>query len=251
MTKYPATLEWSAAKNLGYGFDLDNLKGGSGFYEVDTPTNGPSTGVYMVQVMKSGVDGKVVQKAWNKATAVETMRAFSGSAWSSWGNYTGTAGAVGTGVTALETGSDAMHQTVLTVASTFPAIAGGANLAVGKLVYTFPAGDIVVHAAQFSMALNGAAAIQADTPVVGLGTTIAVGAVALLNGTAGFHDIIAETAVADCNGTAEVAVDTVLFNIAAAAAHTVHFNAADGWAAGGDAALDIAGTIRLTWSKVS
>jgi len=248
MSKYPATLEWQAVKNLGYAFDLDNLKGGSGFYEVDTPTNGPGAGVYMIQVMKSGVDGLVVHKAWNKANGAESTRVFNGAAWATWN---GSFGAVGTGVTAAETGSDAMHQTVLTVASVLPAIAGGANLAVGKLVYTFPAGDIVVHAAQFSMAINGAAAIQADTPVFGLGTVIAVGAVALLNGTGTFHDIIAETAAADCNGTAEVAVDTVLFNIAAAAAHTVHFNAADGWAAGGDATPDIAGTIRLTWSKVS
>lgn len=85
MTKYPATLEWSAAKNLGVGFDLDNLKGGSGFYEVDTPTNGPGTGVWFVTVQKSGIDGKVVHQAVKKDAPEKVhLRTFSGSAWTGW-----------------------------------------------------------------------------------------------------------------------------------------------------------------------
>lgn len=85
MTKYPQNLVWSAAKNLGVAFDLDNLKGGSGFYESDTPTNGPGTGVWFVTVIKSGVDGQVVQNAVKKGSpGIAYSRSFSGSAWAAW-----------------------------------------------------------------------------------------------------------------------------------------------------------------------
>src|SRR3990167_10807567 len=50
------------------------------------------------------------------------------------------AGAANAGTTAVEYGDSRLHQSVLTVNTTLPAIAGGAALAVGKLLYTFPAG---------------------------------------------------------------------------------------------------------------
>lgn len=85
MTKYPATFTWQNAKNLGVGFDLNNLKGGSGFYEVDTPTNGPGTGVWFVTVQKSGVDGKVYHRAAAKSNAdFAYERVFDGSSWGTW-----------------------------------------------------------------------------------------------------------------------------------------------------------------------
>lgn len=159
----------------------------------------------------------------------------------------GVVGSPGSGVTAQEYGDKYVHTTVLTVQSVFPAIAGGASLAVGKLVYTLPAGACVVKASRLRVAINGAAAIQADTPDIGLGTTIASGAVAVLGGTAAFENILTGQTMTDCDGTeTDAAVATELV-IASGGAHTVYLNVADGWAAGGDAAADVNAKIVLNW----
>lgn len=85
MTKYPATMTWRNASYLPVGFDLNNLVGGSGFFEVDTPTNGPGTGVWFVTAVKSAVDGKMMHSAVKKdAPDKAYLRTYSGSAWSSW-----------------------------------------------------------------------------------------------------------------------------------------------------------------------
>ncbi|GAG10106.1 unnamed protein product, partial [marine sediment metagenome] len=47
-------------------------------------------------------------------------------------------GTPGVGVTAVEEGQGSFHKTILTVDGILPAIAGGANLAAGLLVYTLP-----------------------------------------------------------------------------------------------------------------
>jgi len=161
-----------------------------------------------------------------------------------------TSGTVNTGTTAVETGAQSFHKTVLTVSSTLPAIAGGASLSVGKLLYTFPAGAIVVHCARMSMAITQSQGnINADTPDGGLGTTIAAGANALLSDTSGAENILTGQTFNNCTGTVELktVADQVLV-IEAAGDHTVYFNVADGWAASGDAAAAIAGTVVLEWS---
>jgi hypothetical protein len=158
-------------------------------------------------------------------------------------------GTANAGTTAVEYGDGHHHTTVLTVNTTLPAIAGGANLAVGKLLYTFPAGALVVKSAYMSLAITQTQGnITADTPDGGLGTTIASGVVALLGGTPAFENILTGQTFNDCNGTAEVktVADQVLV-IEAGAAHTVHFNVADGWAASGDAAAVLAGTVVIEW----
>ena len=100
-------------------------------------------------------------------------------------------GTAATGVTAVEYGDGVHHKTVLTVSSTLPAIAGGAALAVGKLLYTLPAGAHAVKVSYMSMALTAADGnIDADTPDVGVGTVIGSGAVAVLGGTATFENLI-------------------------------------------------------------
>jgi len=165
------------------------------------------------------------------------------------------AGTPNTGITSVEEVIGSWHKTTITVpiATVLPAIAGGADLAVGKLLYTFPAGVIVVKSAHMSMALDELDGnITADTPDVGIGTVIATGAVSVLGGTGTFEDIITGRAAADCNGTATVGAAMPTGGvgglvIAAADAHTVHFNAADGWAASGEAACPIVGTVVLEW----
>jgi hypothetical protein len=165
---------------------------------------------------------------------------------------TGNVGTANTGSTAVEYGDGYNHTTVLTVSTTLPAIAGGANLAVGKLLYTFPAGAIIVESAYMSLGITQSQGnIDADTPDGGLGTVIASGAVATLNGTATFENIITGQTFNNCTGTAEVktAIPTanVPFVIESGDAHTIHFNVADGWATSGDAAAGLAGTVVLNW----
>lgn len=165
-------------------------------------------------------------------------------------------GTANAGSTAVEYGDGTHHRTVLTVDTTLPAIAGGAALAVGKLLYTFPAGAIIVESAYMSLAIQQTEGnITADTPDGGLGTVIGAGAVATLDGTGTFEDIITGQTFNDCDGTVEVktAIPTagVPLAIEAGAAHTVHFNVADTWAASGDAAAGLAGTVVLNWRFVA
>ena len=162
----------------------------------------------------------------------------------------GTNGAYGT---VEEYGDGNYHKTVLTLAGAFGAIAGGANLGVGRLVYTFPAGVIrILTATMNGLALQQTQGnVTADTPELGLGTVIASGAVAVLSGTATFEDILTGQVMGDCDGTAKLAAVGNTLTILAAAAHTVHLNVADGWAASGDAALGFAGEVVITWEFLS
>ena len=161
------------------------------------------------------------------------------------GNVAGTAAP---GVIAEEFGTKYARTTVLTFDRlALPAIAGGASLGVGKLLYTLPAGACVIDSARLRVAVEGVAAIQADTPDVGLGTVIASGAVAVLGGTATFENILTGQTMTDCDGTyTDAAVATQLV-IAAAGAHTIYLNIADGWASGGDPSADATGKVVIHW----
>lgn len=162
-------------------------------------------------------------------------------------------GAAETGITATEYGDDYQHTTVLTLDTVLPAIAGGADLGVGVLLYTLPAGAMVIDKAYMSVAITQTEDnITADTPEVGLGTVIASGAVAVLSGTATFENILTGQVAADCDGTASVktVADQILV-IESDSAHTIHLNVADGWAASGDVGALLTGTVVLHWQKMS
>lgn len=164
------------------------------------------------------------------------------------------AGVAETGSEATEYGSAYVHTTVLDVDTVLPAIAGGADLAVGKLLYTFPAGEIWIDMAWMNLALQQTEDnVTADTPDGGLGTTIASGAVAVLGGTAAFENIITGQTFNDVDGTAEVfgSVPTagapLRITSSGGLNHTVYFNVADGWAASGDAGVELTGQVVLHW----
>lgn len=162
-------------------------------------------------------------------------------------------GTAAAGSAAVEIGDGNHHTTILTVSTTLPAIAGGADLGVGKLLYTLPAGAVIVNSAKMNLAITQSEGhINADTPDGGLGTTIASGVVATLDGTAAFENILTGQTFNDCNGTAEVktAIPTAAIPliIESGGDHTVYFNVADGWAASGDAAAALAGTVVLDWT---
>jgi len=157
-------------------------------------------------------------------------------------------GTPSTGVTANEYGDGSYHRTVLTVDTVLPAIAGGANLAVGKLLYTLPAGPAVIRSAYMALAITQTTGnITADTPDGGLGMVIASGVVAVLGGTATFENVITGQTFNDCNGTVEAFAAIADLIIQAADAHTIHFNVADGWAASGDTGAKLTGTVVIDW----
>jgi len=154
--------------------------------------------------------------------------------------------------TVVEEGNGSFHKTTITLDGAFGAIAaGGAALAIGRLIYTFPAGVIRVS----TVAMNSVALTQteghitADTPELGVGSTIGTGTNAALTGTT--DDMLIGVAVTDCGGTAELRVAISDFTVLAAAAHTVHLNVADTWDTGGDLALGFAGDVVITWEFLS
>lgn len=165
---------------------------------------------------------------------------------------TSNVGTAQTGVTAVEYSGDSQyHKTVLTLATVLPAIAGGAALGVGKKVYVFPAGAIQILSAQINVGITQSEGhINADTPKVGLGSIVAAGVVSVLSGTAAFQDILTGQSAANCTGTATLKTlgpTTPPYIQEAAGSHDVFFNAAATWAASGDAAAILAGTITLNW----
>lgn len=158
-------------------------------------------------------------------------------------------GAVSDYATALEYGDGSFHKTRLSLTGALPTIAGGAALAVGRLIYTLPAGVIRIVSAYFDgVAITQSDGnIDADTPDVGIGTTIASGAVAVLSGNAAFENVLTGQTFTDCDGTAELVGAASTLIIDAADDHTLYLNVADTWAASGDAAATISGDVVITW----
>ena len=172
------------------------------------------------------------------------------------GIYPAVVGAPGANVTAVEYGDSKQHVTVLTIANLDYTIAGAANEAVGKLIYTFPAGAHLHEVTYMDVALQGGGTVDADTPRIALGSVIGTGAVAVLNGTATFMDYITEQTASDCSGTATVAMAGATAGIltgislnAAADTKTVHLNIADGWA--GADTVTATGTVVIKWATIA
>ncbi len=168
----------------------------------------------------------------------------------------GTGGTAGTDVTAVEYGDAAMHSTVLTFSSlVIGAVGDSSNIARGVLIYTLPAGIIRVRNAAWSigLTLSASATPTTDTPDLGLGTVIAAGAVATLDGTGTFEDIMTGQTINDVAGTVEVTTVTTQLMIPAASAHTIHLNVADGWAdiTPNNPNVLATGTIWLEWDRLT
>lgn len=217
----------------------------TGVGAVGTPSvqvGSADTGLYQVSGTQTGFsqDGVLVATYDTDGLTADTLRARVDP------------GTANTGVTAVTYGDGKNFTTVLTVSQADAVtVADAAALADGYLLYTFPAGPIVVSAAYMSMALTLAEDTTA-TAEVGLGTTIGSGANATLGAVAAAaENIITAQVAADANGTATVKTiaDQVLV-IEAAGDHTVYFNIADTWAdtAGADLTGDIAGTVTLKWT---
>ena len=163
-------------------------------------------------------------------------------------------GTPNTGVTALTFGDGRDFTTTLTFSGLAVGSVTAVNLAIGKLLYTLPAGVQVIDYAYMSVALAGSGTdVDADTPDMGIGTVIGSGAVAVLGGTATFEDIITGQTVNDVNGTAEVKTALPTAGVPlireSGDAKTIHLNVADGWA--GVADITATGTVTIKWTKLA
>lgn len=165
----------------------------------------------------------------------------------------GNLGTVGAGTTVAEFGDQYNHVTVLTMAGVLPAITGGAAQAVGLLIYTFPAGVTRVKCNHMDVGITQSEGnINNDTPKVGVGSLIATGVFSVLNGTVGFDDYVVEQTASNCTGTkTDKSEDTAVASLQlneAGGVKTLHLNAADTWAASGDSAATLSGTVTIEWT---
>ena len=163
-------------------------------------------------------------------------------------DFTASVGTAGSGVTVTEylvAGDDgtigALHVTNLFIAAGTSVVTTPdmESLAEGTLIYTFPAGTIIVKRVYGDIGLDiNDAALVGDTPEVGLGTLIGSGANATLGAVgAGAEDIWGPHVAAgvDTEATAGDAGQFITVPnliIPGASAHLVHFNVADAWADG-------------------
>lgn len=161
-------------------------------------------------------------------------------------------GVAGSGSSVVEFGDGKNRTAVIAINTTLGAIAGGANLALGKLIYTLPAGALIIKSAYMSVAITQTQGfINADTPDIGLGTTIASGVQSLLSSTAAFENVLTGQTAANCTGTATVAlVSNQILNVLSGGSHAVYLNLADGWAASGDAAALLVGSVTVQYQLV-
>lgn len=158
---------------------------------------------------------------------------------------------VGSSFDSETTGSPEGYKTVLRAkgSAVLPDIPGGASLGVGLLAMTLPAGRRVVGDRDFDIAIQQTDGnIDADTPEVGLGTTIASGANATLGDVhADAENLVTGVAASDCDGTSTAGSGTTPLVIESGDDHTIYLNVADGWAASGDDAAAVSGEITIRW----
>jgi len=168
-----------------------------------------------------------------------------------YGNETNV-GSAGTGVTANEYGDGVRHTTVLNISDlTLITPTAAANKADGKKIYSLPAGNHIVRGTKLNvnlLASDDPQVCDADTPDLGVGTTIATGAVAVLGGTAGFENLLTGQTMADCDATSkEKTVNTELV-VESGDSHDIYLNVADGWA--GADTIVANGTVTIIWETL-
>ncbi len=140
-----------------------------------------------------------------------------------------------------ELGQRYMTNLVITAGISLVTTPDTASLAEGILIYTFPAGQIVVNRVYGDVGLDiNDANNVADTPEIGLGTAVASGANATLGDAASgveAENLWGPHVVAGCDTDADTSdagqfISTLGFVMAGAGDHTCHLNCADNWGNG-------------------
>lgn len=160
---------------------------------------------------------------------------------------------------ATEYGDGYNHVTLLTLTDfIIGAPSASNNLAIGNIVYTFPAGVQVIGFMEYNIALTAGTQTD-DTPEIGIGSVIGSGAIATLdNGT--MEDYILSNA---WSTTLDGVAGEILGPLGASAGvHTgialnqagdsknVLLNSADGWHASITGNLTATGTIKIVWTTI-
>jgi len=173
-------------------------------------------------------------------------------------------GTAASNVTTVEYGDGRHITTTLSFTNlVLGAPTAGGNSAHGILLHTL-ATTAITHLVKCVMVEVGLTigTTTTDTPDVGLGTVIASGAVATLDGTATFEDIITgQTWDKALDGTTDrfasiftgVVTEATEFPLinAAGSATAIYLNAADGWAAGVTGNLTATGTVVIEYIVVT
>lgn len=257
-TDAPRFFAYSTADDAGTltgaGYFTAAALHGMDYGDVVTVTNTSTGDVYDVVI--SGIAASGGATGALKGASVVGDQTIGGSKTFSSAVKTGAnVGTAGTGISAAEYGDGFNHTTALTLSGFNVGNSGdNASLALGALVYTFPAGVIAVNSASLAVGVTLADAVQTDTPEIGLGTVVGSGVQATLGAVGATSENILEgAATADVAGTVKLVSDIPTANvpliIAAASAHTVYLNLADGWAdLTAASALTATGSIVLNWT---
>ena len=161
---------------------------------------------------------------------------------------------VSTASSVKEYGDGYNHTTVLTCTGlSFASEPDNASLAVGDLIYAFPAGAVILESAYFKLALTQTGDVKTDDYDIGLGSIIASGAVSVLGGTSTFEDIIdGQTEIGTQDGTNDTVIAAIptagaqLF-IASGDVHNVFVNVAAVWSDIDTSVLTYTGIVVLNW----
>ena len=245
----------SVATVTGSGYFANAAMLGMNRGDVVAVTNTSTGDAYDVLITGVTAAGGATGAASSGVNAVGDQTVAGVKTFSSALRSTANAGTAGTGITAIEYGDGVNHVTHLTLADFAVGDSGdNAALALGALVYTFPAGVIQVNSASLAVGVTIDNATDTDTPEIGLGTVVGSGANATLGAVGATSENILEgSATADCAGTVELVADIPTANvpliIPTASVHTVYLNLADTWAdLDAASALTADGTIVLNWT---
>jgi hypothetical protein len=184
--------------------------------------------------------------------------AYSGTTYGS-GGGTSISGTTPVSTVAIQEFGDSYQKTTVLTLTDFivGALAGaGAALGIGNIVYAYPAGEHMELGYYQSLSLKCAGtAVATDT---GLGSVIASGAIATLDGTATFENRLTGQTIttSSTGGTAAAkmagATAGILTGIAqnaAASVKNVFLNSAGTWNANNTGNLTATGTIVLSWNR--
>lgn len=190
-----------------------------------------------------------------------TFTAYSSTAYGSDGSAAAIAGTTPVTTVGIQEFGDAYSKTAVLTLTDFVvgALAGaGAALAMGNIVYAYPAGEHLETSYYYSLSLKATGtAVAANTA---LGSVIGTGAVATLAGTATFMDRLTQQAVttSSTGGTAvakmtlpTAGVYTGIGLNAAASVKNVFLNSAGTWNANNTGNLTATGTIVLAYQRMA
>jgi hypothetical protein len=204
------------------------------------------TGFYHVSGSQTGFtqDGSLVATFDPDGLTANTVRLRS---------QLGTGGAGTVAVVEYGDGRDVTTELTLTNFIVGDMGAAAAAKAFGNLIYTFPAGAHITDIIYMSLGFTGAG--TANTPDVGIGSVVGVGAVATLDLVAPeAEDYIAGQTANDITGTPEVFMQSPTTNIKinmAAEVKEVYLNAASTWAADNSGNLTATGLVTIKWTLMS